>query len=117
MSAGSFVTARYETDGGDVRPVKVQPETIIAGTNPEGTGTLLGTLVRVSGGKRRIGLKARSMTLKQNLGAPINGFQPTRTITLPVFTPASFATLTIGQAVTYSGSAWEVSGRSPESGR
>lgn len=117
MSAGSFVYAKYETNGGAVRPVKVQPETIIAATNPEGAGTLDGTLVRVSGSRRKIGLKARSMTLKQNVGAAVAGFQPTRTITLPVFTPAAWDALSIGTDVTYNGSAWEVSGKSPEGGR
>lgn len=117
MSAGSFVIAKYETNGGAVRPVRVQPETIIAGANPEATGTLAGTLIRVSGGRRKIGTKARSMTLKQNVGAPVAGYQATKTITLPVFTPAAFDALAIGQAVTYNGSAWTVSGASPESGR
>lgn len=117
MSAGSFQIARYETDDGAVRPIRVQPETIIAGTNPEAVGNLNGTLVRVSGSKRRIGLKARSMTLKQNIGAAVGGFQPTRTITLPVFSPTAFAALSIGTDVTYNGSAWDVAGKSSESGR
>lgn len=117
MSAGSFIYAKYETNDGAVRPIKVQPETVIAGANPEGAGTLNGTLVRVSGSRRRIGLKARSMTLKQNVGAAVGGFQPTRTITLPVFTAASWDALAIGTDVTYNGSAWEVSGKSPEGGR
>lgn len=117
MSKGSFQYVKYETDDGAVRPIKVQPETVIAATNPEAAGTLNGTLVRVSGGRRRIGLKARSMTLKQNVGAAVDGFQPTRPITLPVFTPASWAALSIGTNVTYNGSVWQVSGKSPEAGR
>jgi hypothetical protein len=117
MSQGSFVIAKYETDQGDTRPVRVQPETIIASTNPEGTGTLAGGLIRVSGGKRKIGKKARSMTLKQNIGAPVNGYQATRTITLPVFTKAAFDALAIGQAVTYNAGTWVVTGASPESGK
>jgi len=117
MSSGSFIIAKYETDDLSVRPVRVQPETVIAATNPEATGTLAGSLIRVSGGRRRIGTKARSMTLKQNIGAAVNGFQPTREITLPVFTKAAYDALTIGAAVTYNGSAWTVAGRSPEAGR
>lgn len=117
MSNGSFVYAKYETNAGDVRPIRVQPETIIAATNPEGTGSLAGGLVRVSGGRRKIGTKARSMTLRQNVGAAVGGYQPTRGITLPVFTKAAFEALAIGQAVTYNGSAWTVAGTSPEAGR
>lgn len=117
MSAGSFVIAGYETDAGAVRPVRVQPETIIAAANPEAAGTITGSLVRVSGGRRKIGTKTRSMTLKQNIGAAVAGFQPTRSTTLPVFTKAAFDALAIGTPVTYNGSAWTVSGKSPEAGR
>jgi hypothetical protein len=117
MSQGSFAIAGYEADDNTVRPIRVQPETIIAATNPEAAGNKVGTLVRVSGGRRKYGLKARSMTLKQNVGAAVAGFQPTRSITLPVFTKAAFAALAIGNPVQYNGSAWTVAGYSPEAGR
>lgn len=117
MSAGSFVVAGYQTDLGETRPIRVQPETVIAASNPEQAGTIEGSLIRVSGGKRRIGIKARSMTLKQNVGAAVAGFQPTRSITLPVFTLAAFNDLAIGTVVAYNGTNWTVSGKSPQSGR
>lgn len=117
MSQGSFIIAKYETDGGAVRPIRVQPETVIAAVNPQGDGSLAGSLIRVSGGKRKIGTKARNMRLKTNVGAPVDGFQATRSITLPVFTKDAFDALSIGQTVTYNGATWTVSGASPESGR
>lgn len=116
MSAGSFTIAGYETDAGDNRPVRVQPETITS-WNPESGGTVQGDLIRVSGGRRRIGRKARSVRLVQNLGAAVNGIQPKRSITLPVFTTTAFQALAIGQAVAYNGSNWTVSGVSSEAGR
>lgn len=116
MSSGSFVLSKYETDGGDIRPIKVQPETITA-WNIAPAGAASGSLVRVSGSRRRIGIKARSVTLRQNVGAAVAGYQPTRPITLPVLTLADFNGLTIGEEVQYQGSAWTVSGKASQAGR
>jgi hypothetical protein len=115
--AGSFVFANYETDLGDIRPIKVQPETIAGAWNAEATGNAVGSLVRVGGGKRRIGLKARSVTLKIDVGAPVQGYQATRTIRLPVLTLAAYQALAIGDKVEYDGATYTVSGASPQSGR
>lgn len=116
MSQGSFEIRGYETDAGATRPIRVQPETVTA-WNPVQAGTIEGDLIRVSGGRRKIGRKARSVRLKQNLGAVVNGIQPTRTITLPVFTLTAFQALAIGQTVAYNGGNWVVSGVSGEAGR
>jgi hypothetical protein len=115
--AGSFVFANYETDLGDIRPIKVQPETIAGAWNPEATGNAVGSLVRVGGGKRRIGIKARSVTLKINVGAPVGGYQPTRTIRLPMLDKTAYEALAIGDEVEYDGATYIVSGASPQSGR
>jgi hypothetical protein len=117
MSSGSFVTAKYGTDAGTVRPIKIQPETLAAAFNSEPAGAVTGTLVRVSGGKRRIGTKARLVTLKQNVGDVVAGYQPTRSITLPILSLAAYNGLVVGATVVYNGGNWTVSGKSPESGR
>lgn len=117
MSSGSFVNSKYETDAGAIRPIRVQPETIAAAWNPAASGTAQGDLVRVSGGRRRIGMKARSVTLKQNIGSPVNGFQPVRSVTLPVMTPTAFQSLTVGESVTYDGGTYTVAGKSSQAGR
>jgi hypothetical protein len=117
MSSGSFVLAKYETNAGAVRPIRVQPETIIAAVNPEATGTSQGDRIRVSGGKRKIGRKARSVSLVQNVGAAVDGYQPTKSIRIPIFTLDAYNALTEGQTITYNGSAWKVSGVTNESGK
>lgn len=116
MSTGSFQLSKYELDDETVRPIRVQPETITT-WNPAATGTSEGSLVRVSGGRRRIGLKARSFTLKQNVGDAVDGYQPTRSITLPIFTRSVYDNTPLGTSVQYQGTAWTVSGKSGQSGR
>lgn len=116
MSSGSFVSSIYETDGGVSRPIRIQPETL-TDWNPAGDGPAVGTLIRVSGGKNRIGLKARSVTLKQNVGAAVNGYQPTRPARVAVMTETAWEALTLGESVTYLGTQWTVAGKTKESGR
>ena len=77
MSSGNFVTAKYETDRLDVAPIRVQPETITT-WNAETTGSVTTDQVRVSGGKRKIGRKARSVTLKRFVGPVTEGVQAFR---------------------------------------
>lgn len=115
--AGSYIRAKYETNDGEVRPIRVQPETVIAGFNPQGDGTLNGSYVRVSGSKRKFGLKARSVTLSRNVGPVVEGIQPKTTTTLPVFTKAAWTAAVPGTAVTYDGKPWEVASRGEEGGR
>lgn len=123
MSAGPFETIKYLADaanGGGVYPVRVQPETyaltINGVVNAAATGTLSAgaTLARVSGGKRRYGLKCRTVRVKFTGTAP-TGYAAGSTVSLPVFTPTAFASYTIGQTGTYLTQAIKVVGRSTES--
>jgi hypothetical protein len=112
----SFVLSKYESDAGTVHPVKVQPSTITA-WNAAPTAAYNAPQVRVSGGKRRIGIKCRSVALAQNIGAAVNGFQPIRVIRVPVLDPTAFEALDIGETVTYNTTSWRVYGKTKESGR
>lgn len=123
MSQGAFETVKYLADsanGGGVYPVKVQPETyaltINAVANAVATGTLStgATLARVSGSKRRYGLKCRTVRI-QFTGTVPTGFKTGSVVSLPVFTPTAFAAYTIGQTGTYLANAVRVVGRSSES--
>ncbi len=117
MSSGSTVRASYIADDASVRPIRVQPETIAGAWNPDGTGTVNGSFVRVSGSKKGIGLKARYVTLARPLGAVVEGIQPVKRISLPVMTPDAFDALNLGQDVAYGGADWEITGKFGESGK
>ena len=117
MSTGSTVRASYIADDASVRPVRVQPETIAGAWNPDGTGSVNGSFVRVSGSKRAIGLKARYVSLSRPLGAAVEGIQPVKRAVVAVMTPTAFAALNLGQQVAYLGSNWEVTGKFGESGK
>ena len=118
MSSGSFQIVGYEDASGDIRPIRGQPETV-TDWNPAAVGSISGAFVRISGGRRSYGTKAKSVSLKRPLGAVVEGIQPYKTITLPVFSNATFATLSasIGSTVEYLGVDWEVAGTSSEAGR
>ena len=93
MSAGSFLISKYLNDAGNVQPIRVQPETLAAAigatTNaaPAGALTAGQPLARVSGGKRRIGIKARSVAVR--FGAtPPTGYLANSAQRIAALTPA-----------------------------
>lgn len=116
MSSGNFTITKYETDALDVAPIVCQPETITT-WNPANTGTVTADQVRVSGGLRKIGRKARSVTLKRFVGAVTEGVQAFKITTLPVFTVVSFNALNKGDTVSYDGNDWFVAYKTKEAGR
>lgn len=90
MSAGQFERTKYEADNGDIYPIRVQPETLAAtfgGTaNAAPTGAVdQQGLARVSGGNRRIGIKARSVTIAFT-ATPPTGYEPNQLLRVPILT-------------------------------
>jgi hypothetical protein len=109
MSSGVFEDVNYQLDNGTIMTCRVQPETkalVIDGTTntpPTGTPTAgLGT-VRISGGNRQIGIKARSITIK--FTAEKTGYKDGSSIRLPIFDPAVWEDIAKGQVGTYLGTA------------
>lgn len=105
MSAGVFQDVNYELDNGTILTCRCQPETaelVINGTtNAAATGTPAAGLgsVRVSGGNRQIGIKARSVTVR--FTATKAGYKEGSSIRLPIFTKAMWDGLAKGQTGTY----------------
>lgn len=109
MSSGVFENVNYELDNGKVLTCRVQPETkaLTIGTtaNEPATGTPepgYGT-VRISGGNRQIGIKARSVAIK--FTATKGEYKEGSVIRLPIFKKAMFESLAKGQTGTYLGTA------------
>lgn len=117
MSQGSFTQAKYETDNGNVVPIKVQPETILAvlGTaNGQATGDVEAGFpsAQVGKGRRTIGINARTVTIR--FDTPPSGYLENGVIRIPVLVRNRWDSLTKGQAVTYLSTAATVVGKSPE---
>jgi len=114
MSQGKFIRGKYSTDAGVVHPIRIQPETVIAQTNPAPAGEITGLVTaRVGGSRRQYGILARTVRLAWTGAAP-DGYDPNGIITLPILTLAAYTALAPGQAVTYQGTAAQVIGKSPE---
>jgi hypothetical protein len=115
MSAGAFsVTARYTCSEDDnIYRIKVQPETITT-WNANSAGVVSGTgSVRVGGGNRQIGIKARSATLRW-AAAPPAGYLANGLIRVPILTEGAYDALSLGATVQYLGTDAIVISKNPE---
>lgn len=126
MSAGAFQIVGYETSdpdlGGVVMPIRVQPETLalnIGGTANAASGSAIDFPIRVqtSAGNTEYGVKPRKVTLRFTDQADLpDGYKGTD-LTVPVMTPAAFASYTVGATGTYLTKAVQVVAKKNESYR
>lgn len=120
MSAGEFVRSRYESDAGNIHPIRVQPETVaasIGSANAAPVGTVdVPISAKVSGGRRELGLIARRVRLAFTAGAPTD-YAEDSIVSIPILTPAVFNAIAVGQTGTYLGLGVEVVGKTPESSK
>jgi len=114
MSAGAFTLEFYETNEGGIHPIRVQPETLILGTNESAVGPATGEgSASATGGRRRIGINARKIRVTWTTTAP-TGYKAGGTITIPILTPDSWNALNKGDTFTYLGNEVKVLGKTPE---
>ena len=126
MSAGPFQKRFYTSNDGKVRAIKIQPETTsltISGqtnTGPSGPADPGTSRVRVSGGRRSLGLRARKLyvrfTDEEDMPA---GYKFGSTLAIPVLQPSLYENSLEppDQEGTYLGHGIVVLGGSPEGGR
>lgn len=117
MSAGLFTYSKYESNSGEIYRIRVQPETLLANIGsansaPDGAITGQGT-VRVGGGNRQFGIKARSVTVKFTADAP-TGYAENQVYRIPILQETLWDSINLGATGTYLGNAIEVVGKSPE---
>jgi len=117
MSAGAFSRTRYlmsTENGGFILRARVQPETIAAAWNPPVTGTPTGPgSARMSATGRKIGVRARYITGRWT-GAVPDGYQLNGTVRVPIMSPTAYAAIDVGSTLSYLGSDFEVTGKTPE---
>lgn len=122
MSAGAFTVTKYAAsygDGDQIHPIRVQPETItasIGGTanNPPSGSQNNPIQCRVGGGKRSIGLRARSVTLRAPTSDQPDGYRPGGITKIPALTEAFYNAATKGANCSYLGATFTVVSRSRE---
>lgn len=90
MSAGRFSRSKYESNNGEIFPIRVQPETEAAtfggaANVPPAAAADQPVSARVGGGNRQIGIKARSVTVTWS-GAPPAGYTEGQLIRIPILT-------------------------------
>jgi len=114
MSQGAFIQSFYETDSGGIHSIRIQPETIIAGTNtaPAGPATGEGS-ASATGGRRRIGINARKVRITWT-GAPPTGYKAGGITSIPFLQQDEWAALSKGDTFSYLGAEVKVVGKTPE---
>lgn len=118
MSSGQFIRSFYETNGGAVARIRVQPETELAslgGTVNDGAAgpATIQTTVKVNKGRREYGIGPRKVGIVFDT-AP-TGYEPGNIYYIPVMTRAVYDGVIVGDTVTYLGSSAEVVSKLEES--
>lgn len=120
MSAGAFVSSRYQVEtgnGGTIHPIKVQPETLVltinsvANTAPAGATTSR-LIAQTSGSRRSYGVHAAKVSFRF-VTAPA-GYKQDSIITLPMLNTPIRAEAVLGAEGTYLGEDIVVVGKSTE---
>ena len=107
MSNGPFLLTFYETDLGNVVTIRVQPETVAlqigttANAPVSGPATAGFPSAQTSQSRRAIGINARRIRCVYTAAA--SGDLPGLSIVLPWLNPATYATISEGEAGTYNG--------------
>lgn len=122
MSAGNFITSRYECTslpGNPIMIARIQPEsqqlTLGAATNEPGGATVtLPLRINISGGRNSLGVKPRTVTLRWVSDIP-DGYLPSTRLVVPIMSQALWDAIdphiTTG---TYLGGTVMVVGKTPE---
>jgi hypothetical protein len=118
MSSGQFIRSFYETNGGAIARIRVQPETELAqlggGVNdaPAGPPTV-STTVKVSKGRREYGIGPRKIGVVFDVAPP--GYEPGNIYYIPVMTRARYDDTVVGSTITYLQQSAEVVSKIEES--
>lgn len=108
MSAGSFVITKYETNRGEILPIKVQPETVsasVGSANTAPTGAVsVNLFAKAQKNRRSYGVGARGVRLKFTGTVP-TGYAPNSIVSVPILTPTVWNAIDGTTTGTYLGAA------------
>lgn len=120
MSAGQFIRSFYETNGGGIARIRVQPETELAqigGAPNDGADgpPTLNTTVKVNKGRREYGIGPRKIGFVFDDGSAPTGYEPGNIYYIPVLTRAVYDGAVVGDTMTYLGGTGEIVSKIEES--
>ena len=117
MSAGSFISTKYESDDGDIHPMRIQPETALAnigGANTAPSGDIDNSIsAKARGGIREYGLKARGVNVVFTSTLPTD-YEAGNVYRIPILTRARYDAISVGTTGTYLSNPVRVVGKIPE---
>lgn len=117
MSAGAFTVSRYESDSGDIHPIRVQPETITAFNNEAPAGAVSSDISAVvSLTRRQRGLRPRYISVKFTADPPTN-YAAGTVYRIPILKASVYDGLNIGGTGTYLATACVIVGKEGERAR
>lgn len=120
MSAGQFIRSFYETNGGAIARIRVQPETELAQIGgspndaPAGPPTV-STTVKVNKGRREYGIGPRKVGFVFDDGTAPTGYEPGNIYYIPVLTRARYDAAVVGDTMTYLAGTGEIVSKIEES--
>lgn len=106
MSAGSFIRSRYQTNGGAICRIRVQPETELMGVGagfndaPEGAVNTA-TTAKVSKGRREYGIGPRKIGIVFDAGNEPDGYNPGDILYVPILKRTTYDAIVVDGTVTY----------------
>jgi len=106
MSAGAYIRSFYETNGGGIARIRLQPETELANIGgtvndaPAGPPTIA-TSVKVSKGRREYGISPRKVGFVFDDGEAPEGYKEGQLYYIPVLTRAVYDSFAVGDTITY----------------
>lgn len=106
MSAGQFIRSLYETNGGAIARIRVQPETELASIGgtvndaPAGPPTV-STTVKVNKSRREYGIGPRKVGFVFDDGQAPTGYEAGNIYYIPVLTRAVYDGAVVGETMTY----------------
>ena len=118
MSAGAFEVSRYTDDGGNIYPIRIQPETsglvIGAVTNdPNPAAATQQTFARARKNRNQYGVGARSIRVRFTSVLP-TGYKADQLYQIPILQAATWSGITPSDTGTYLGQDVIVVSKSPE---
>lgn len=118
MSSGQFIRSFYETNGGAIARIRVQPETELAnigGTVNDGAAgpPTVATTVKVNKGRREYGIGPRKVGFVFDV--PPTGYEPGNIYYIPVMTRSVYDGAVVGDAMTYLGQTGNIVSKLEES--
>lgn len=120
MSAGAFIRSFYQTNGGGIARIRLQPETELANIGgtvndaPAGPPTIA-TSVKVSKGRREYGISPRKVGFVFDSGQEPDDYKAGQIYYVPVLTRTVYDSFVVGDVISYLGGTGDIVSKLEES--